>query len=116
MVYLTNLAAVLATTDVTGGLTTSIVELINSFTGPALMIVGAVGTLYCIIIGVKYAKAEEPQEREKAKGTLKYAIVGFLLIFILIAALNIMMDPMRKWAEKAGGTKITGFDSGNTSE
>ncbi|MBR5867896.1 MAG: hypothetical protein IKZ21_00505, partial [Clostridia bacterium] len=46
---------------------------------------------------VKYAKAEEPQEREKAKGALKGAVVGFVLIFVLILALNILMPNMIDW-------------------
>ena len=39
-------------------ITNPIVELIDSLLGPALAIVGAVGSLYCVVLGVKYAKAE----------------------------------------------------------
>ena len=60
-----------------------IVSLLNSLMEPLLLIVGALGSLYCVILGVKYAKAEEPQDREKAKGSLKNAVVGFVLIFVL---------------------------------
>ena len=80
-----------------------IVELINMATGPLLMIVGAVGAIYCIFLGIKLAKAEEPQEREKAKGALKNAIIGFILIFVLIAALNLMMDPLINCMNGASG-------------
>ena len=48
-------------------ITTPIVGLIESLLTPALAIVGAIGSLYCVVLGVKYAKAEEPQDREKAK-------------------------------------------------
>ena len=41
-----------------------IVSLLNSLMAPLLAIVGAAGALYCVILGVKYAKAEEPQDRE----------------------------------------------------
>ena len=47
--------------------TSPVVDLINSLLGPAIAIVGALGAVYCVILGVKFAKAEEPQEREKAK-------------------------------------------------
>ena len=70
-------------------ITTPIVELIESLLGPALAIVGAVGSLYCVVLGVKYAKAEEPQDREKAKSHLKNAIIGFVLIFVLMLALKL---------------------------
>lgn len=74
-----------------------IVDLINSLLGPVLAIVGAVGTLYCVLLGVKYAKAEEPQEREKAKGHLKSAIIGYVLIFVLMLALKLSMPILQDW-------------------
>ena len=80
-----------------GDVVNPIVDLINQLMGPLLAIVGAVGALYCVVLGVKFAKAEEPQDREKAKGALKNAIIGFVLIFVLILALNLMMPRMIKW-------------------
>ena len=77
--------------------TKPIVDLINSLLAPALAIVGAIGSLYCILLGVKYAKAEEPQEREKAKGHLKSAIIGFVLIFVLMLALKLSMPILQNW-------------------
>ena len=74
-----------------------IVALLNDIMTPLLAIVGAAGALYCVILGVKFAKAGEPQEREKAKTALKNAIIGFVLIFVLILALNIMMPQMVDW-------------------
>ena len=83
-----------------------IVSLLNSLMAPLLAIVGAAGALYCVVLGVKFAKAEEPQDREKAKGALKNAIIGFVLIFVLILALNILMPEMVKWVNKQNGTDI----------
>ena len=83
-----------------------IVSLLNSLMGPLLAIVGAVGALYCVILGVKYAKADEPQEREKAKGALKNAIIGFVLIFVLILALNLLMPIMIDWVNANADTTI----------
>ena len=80
-----------------------IVSLLNSILTPMLAIVGAVGALYCVILGVKYAKAEEPQDREKAKGALKNAIIGFVLIFVLVLALNLLKGPMVEWVNSNGG-------------
>ena len=91
---------------------TPIVSLLNSLMEPLLMIVGALGSLYCVILGVKFAKAEEPQDREKAKGALKNAVVGFVLIFVLILGLNLLMPKMVNWVnENANGETniITGF-------
>lgn len=87
-----------------------IVSLLNQLMAPLLAIVGALGAIYCIVLGVKYAKAEEPQEREKAKGSLKNAIIGFALIFILILVLNLLMPVMINWvnANAVGGQAIIG--------
>ena len=51
----------------------------------------------------KFAKAEEPQDREKAKGALKNAIIGFVLIFVLILALKLLMPIMKQWVIDNGG-------------
>lgn len=92
-----------------------IVELINSAAGPLLLIVVALGTLYCVFLGVKLAKAEEPQDREKAKNSLKNAIIGFVLIFVLIAALNIMTPSLMNWMNAQGGTNIQTEQGGSNS-
>ena len=49
--------------------------------------------------GVKFAKAEEPQDREKAKGALKNAIIGFGLIFVLLIVLKLLMPIMTNWVK-----------------
>ncbi|MBP5750901.1 MAG: hypothetical protein J6X24_08940 [Firmicutes bacterium] len=74
-----------------------IVHLIENMLSPLLLLVGAVGSIYCVILGAKFAKAEEPQDREKAKQALKNAIIGFLLIFILLVLLKGLMPQMIKW-------------------
>lgn len=74
-----------------------IIALVDSALFPALGIVGTLGTIFCIFLGVKLAKADEPQEREKAKTALQNALTGFLLIFVLIVALKIGMTAMQTW-------------------
>ena len=90
------------------GVAAPIVALINSIMGPALALVTAIGTLYCVLLGVKFAKAEEPQEREKAKSHLKNAIIGFVLIFVLILALNLTMEPLIAWVTRHAGSTVMG--------
>lgn len=74
-----------------------VIDLLDQLVGPALGIVGAVGAIYCILLGVKLAKAEEPQDQMKAKQSLKNAIIGFVLIFVLLVALKIGMRVMSNW-------------------
>jgi heme O synthase-like polyprenyltransferase len=90
-----------------------IISLLNNLLGPILALVGAIGTLYCVLLGVKFAKAEEPQEREKAKTHLKNAIIGFVLIFVLIVVLKIGMGVMVNWVKESTGTDVGTLPSGN---
>ena len=83
-----------------------VISLINSLLGPLLGIVGAAGAIYCVVLGVKFAKAEEQQDREKAKQALKNAIIGFVLIFVLLLALKILMPNMINWVNKSAGSTV----------
>ena len=81
-----------------------VVNLLNMVITPALLIVGALGAIFCILLGVKYAKAEEPQDREKAKHSLKNAIIGFVLIFVLLVGLRIGLPAMTNWYENTASS------------
>ena len=74
-----------------------VVTLCNQLVPILLAVVGAVGALWCILLGVKYAKADDPQEHEKAKKGLVNAIVGFVLIFVLLIMLNIGTRVFTDW-------------------
>lgn len=76
-----------------------ILEVINALLWPCIAVVGAVGTIYCIFLGIKIAKADEQNSREKAKKDLIGAIIGFLIIFILIVALKIAMPILETWVK-----------------
>lgn len=88
------------TTASLGSLTAAaapVTDLVNQLYGPLITIVSSVAVIYCIFLGVKLAKADEPQEREKAKGALKNAIVGYLLIFVLILVLKQVSPVLSEW-------------------
>ncbi len=74
-----------------------VLNLINKLVNPLMLLVGAGGVIFCIIMGVKYATAEEPQEREKRKQALKTAIIGYLLIFVLVVVLKLSIGPLTNW-------------------
>ena len=78
-----------------------VVDLLNALLTPVLAVVGAAGSIYCVFLGIKYAKAEEVQDREKAKSHLKNAIIGFVLIFVLILGLRLLMPVMEDWVADA---------------
>ena len=82
-----------------------VINLINSLLGPLLGIVGAAGAIFCVVLGVKFAKAEEQQDREKAKQALKNAIIGFVLIFVLLLALKLLLPNMINWVNQNAGSQ-----------
>ena len=84
-----------------------VVSLLESLMTPLLAIVGAAGALYCVILGVKYAKAEEPQDREKAKGALKNAIIGYVLIFVLLVVLKLATPALTAWVQQNAAGAIS---------
>lgn len=76
-----------------------ILEILDALLWPTIAIVVAVGTIYCIFLGVKISKADEQNSREKAKKDLIGAIIGFVLIFVLILALKIAVPILEGWVK-----------------
>ena len=68
---------------------------------PALIgLVASVGAIWCIVLGVKFAKSDDPQEHEKAKKALINAIIGFVLIFVLLIMLDLGTEVFKEyWLE-----------------
>ncbi|MBR1598504.1 MAG: hypothetical protein IJ661_06340 [Lachnospiraceae bacterium] len=74
-----------------------VLGLINSLVNPLLLLVGAGGAVYAIILGFKYATAEEPQEREKRKQSIKSFLIGYVLIFVLLVVLKLGIPVLNNW-------------------
>ena len=62
-----------------------------------LAIVFIIGTFKCVALGIAFSKSDENGTHEKAKKDLINAIVGFGLIFILIAVLFFVRGPILEW-------------------
>ena len=83
-----------------------ILEILDAILWPAIAIIVAVGTIYCIFLGVKISKADEQNSREKAKKDLdsiksgmEALAIGFVLIFVLILALKIAVPILEDWVK-----------------
>lgn len=74
-----------------------VLEVCNVLVPVLLAVVGAVGAIWCILLGVKYARADDPQEHEKAKKGLINAIIGFVLIFVLLIMLQVGLGIFTEW-------------------
>ena len=53
-------------------------EILGAILWPAIAVVVAAGTIYCIFLGVKISKTDEQNSREKAKKDLIGAVIGFI--------------------------------------
>ena len=62
-------------------------SIINIVLPVALGVVLLIGTIYAIVLGVNYAKAEESEKRKKAREHLIGAIVGFGITLVIIAVI-----------------------------
>ena len=99
MYYLVNAISV----DEINKIINPIIEICEVLVPVLLSVVSALGALYCILLGIKYAKADDPQEHEKAKNGLKNAIVGFVLIFVLLIMLKVGINIFSEWLASHDG-------------
>lgn len=74
-----------------------VLEVCNVLVPVMLSVVGALGAIWVILLGVKFAKSDEPQEHDKAKKALKNAIIGFVLIFVLLIMLQVGLNIFTNW-------------------
>ena len=57
------------------------------------MVISA-GTIYAVVLGVNFARAETSDKREEAKKRLINAIIGIVIIFVLLLLLQILVANM----------------------
>jgi len=63
--------------------------------GPYVMgVIAILGILYGIILGVKFAKAEESKDRAALQKALVNGIIGFLSVLVLIVILYAIRGPL----------------------
>lgn len=62
-----------------------ILDALTNFIGPILIVVAVAGLVYAIVVGIRFAKADDKSAREEAKQKLIYVIVGIVVTIVLIA-------------------------------
>ena len=68
---------------------------------PILIVAATAGILYAIVVGVKFIKADNKEEREEAKQKLITVIVGIVVTLVLIVVFYWLA-----WALQNGTIKI----------
>ena len=60
-------------------------DLMKQIVGPVLIVLGAAAAMYCIYLGVMYAKAEDANKRKDVQGRLIGAAIGVVIILVGIS-------------------------------
>lgn len=80
----TIMKSMLLDTYIPGWLQT-LLDALTKIINPILILVATAGIVYAVVVGIKFAKADDKNEREEAKQKLIYVIVGIVVTAILIA-------------------------------
>lgn len=66
--------------------------------GPyAISVVLVLGIIYGVILGVRFAKAEKPEDRATLQKVLINGIIGFLSVVVLLGILYAIRGPLVTW-------------------
>ena len=74
-----------------------VIEVCENLVPVLLILVGAIGSLWCVFLGVKYIKAVDQQEHDQAKKALINSIIGFVAIFVLLIGLKVATGVFTDW-------------------
>ena len=88
------------------GIAENIGAIIQGVVSPVLMVIGAAGVIYAIILGINYIKAETPDKRKEAQSRLIGAIIGVIIIIAGIVVCNAI-----NWGDlinASGGSSLFG--------
>ena len=69
-----------------------VVDILDAMLVPILILVGTAGSIYAIVLGVNFSKAESADKREEAKKRLINVIVGLAIIIALILFLQLFIS------------------------
>lgn len=62
-----------------------LVNAVYDIINPILVVVAVAGLIYSVVVGIKFVKADNKEQREDAKKKLIYTIIGIVVTFVLIA-------------------------------
>lgn len=68
-----------------------ILNVLNSLLLPLIIILGAAGGVYAIVLGVQYSKAESADKRDECKKRLINAVIGLVIILVALIGMKIFI-------------------------
>lgn len=83
-----------------------ILDILKGLLVPLLIIVGTAGSIYAVILGVNFARAETADKREEAKKRMINAIIGLVVMIFLLVILQLFVsnaESIVSWITGFGG-------------
>lgn len=84
-----------------------IIKILDAMLWPVLILVGTAGSIYAIVLGVNFSKAESADKREEAKKRMINAIIGLVVTIILLILLKLFTanaETIANWINGYGKT------------
>ena len=75
--------------DFYDGVFKPVVDILDAMLVPILILIGTAGSIYAIILGVNFSKAESSDKREEAKKRMINAIIGLVVTILLLILLKL---------------------------
>lgn len=80
-----------------------IIKILDAMLWPILILVGTAGSIYAIILGVNFSKAESADKREEAKKRMINAIIGLVVTMVLLILLKLFTANAKTIADWING-------------
>ncbi len=93
-----------------------IINVLDSFLLPVIIILGVAGMIYGIVLGVKYAKAETADQRDENKKRMIHAVIGILIMLVILIAAKVFTanaDTMFGWVDESAGNVVVTIEIGD---
>lgn len=91
-----------------------VVEILDGMLVPILILVGTAGSIYAIVLGVNFSKAESADKREEAKKRMINAIIGLVVTIVLLILLKLFTANAQAIADWINGVAKTSSSSSAT--
>lgn len=82
-----------------------ILGVLNTLLLPLIIILGVAGTIYAIVLGVQFAKAESADKRDETKKRLINAVIGLVIILVALIGMKIFIvnaPSLFNWVSNGG--------------
>lgn len=68
-----------------------ILEVLDNLLIPIIILLGVAGSVYAIVLGVQYAKAESADKRDEAKKRLINAVIGVVIMLVALIGMKLFI-------------------------